>query len=304
MPEFPLPQDKWNLPCARNMVRNSICRMFMHGYWWINDPDCMLLRKSLSFTDDEIIGIATVKAFSGGSFIISDDLDVVPTIRFKLTLQLLPPTNISCIPLDLLLREMPEILKLELSSNNKTRKYNSTGIPDSSDLMEDWVLFALCNWENNKSKKRYHNLYLSEIFSKTYLKNLFQNLEPINKTISQEKRKSFVLFFFNFWNESFHQKIVSADCDESSNIKFEGISIHSALIYHIGIFSNPKLPRYIGSNLHFSCGLEISQMNFVNTPLMSYQNLFAAFGNVRNTSTIGVLYRIPISFIFLIQKIY
>jgi hypothetical protein len=49
----------------RNMVRNSICRMTMHGKWWINDPDCILLRKSTNYSDLEILGIATVKAMSG-----------------------------------------------------------------------------------------------------------------------------------------------------------------------------------------------------------------------------------------------
>jgi alpha-galactosidase len=56
------------------MVRNSICRMTMHGRWWINDPDCILLRTTTGYSDDEIVGIATVKAMSGGSFIISGNL--------------------------------------------------------------------------------------------------------------------------------------------------------------------------------------------------------------------------------------
>jgi alpha-galactosidase len=38
------------------MVRNTINRMPMHGRWWINDPDCMLLRETTSFTPAEILG--------------------------------------------------------------------------------------------------------------------------------------------------------------------------------------------------------------------------------------------------------
>lgn len=49
----------------RNMVRNSICRMTMHGRWWINDPDCILLRESTNYSEAEMIGIATLKAMSG-----------------------------------------------------------------------------------------------------------------------------------------------------------------------------------------------------------------------------------------------
>jgi hypothetical protein len=67
-PLFPIPPvpDVPTTPLIlRNMVRNSICRMTMHGKWWINDPDCILLRKSTNYSDAEILGIATVKAMSG-----------------------------------------------------------------------------------------------------------------------------------------------------------------------------------------------------------------------------------------------
>jgi alpha-galactosidase len=67
--------------------------MTMHGRWWINDPDCILLRTTTGYSDDEIIGIATVKAMSGGSFIISDDLATVPSRRIRLAQQLMPATN-------------------------------------------------------------------------------------------------------------------------------------------------------------------------------------------------------------------
>lgn len=42
--------------CGCVQVRNTINRLGMHGRWWINDPDCMLLREATSFTADEIIG--------------------------------------------------------------------------------------------------------------------------------------------------------------------------------------------------------------------------------------------------------
>jgi alpha-galactosidase len=85
LPEMPLPQwDKWNLPSARSMLRNSLSRMSQHGRWWTNDPDCMLLRdKGTTFSEDEIISILTVKALSGGSFILSDDLSLVPPHRLR-----------------------------------------------------------------------------------------------------------------------------------------------------------------------------------------------------------------------------
>jgi hypothetical protein len=40
---FPIPWDKTNLPAGANMFRNVLVRQFMHGRWWLNNPDCLLL---------------------------------------------------------------------------------------------------------------------------------------------------------------------------------------------------------------------------------------------------------------------
>ncbi len=47
----PIPiSDKWNLPSATNMIRNTITRLCMHNRWWINDPDCIIMRKAGAYT--------------------------------------------------------------------------------------------------------------------------------------------------------------------------------------------------------------------------------------------------------------
>jgi len=76
-PEFPLPHwDKMNLPAARNAVRNTLTRSAMHGRWFLNDPDCILLRASTRLTPAELRGILTVQAMCGGPVIVSDDMKV------------------------------------------------------------------------------------------------------------------------------------------------------------------------------------------------------------------------------------
>ena len=40
---YPIPWDKTNLPGGGNMFRNVLVRQVMHGRWWINNPDCLLL---------------------------------------------------------------------------------------------------------------------------------------------------------------------------------------------------------------------------------------------------------------------
>ncbi len=113
--------DKWNLPSARTMIRNTVNRLFMHNKWWINDPDCLLLRDELPFNEDEIIGITTVKALSGGSILISDDLAKISSKRFRLMQQLLPPTNTAATAVDLMDKETPELFRIVFISNHYKR---------------------------------------------------------------------------------------------------------------------------------------------------------------------------------------
>jgi alpha-galactosidase len=154
---FPLPYwDQWNLPSARTMLRSTLCRMSMHGRWWINDPDCMIIRKGddVGFSDDEIWGLAVTKAFSGGSFILSDDLDKVcggdgMDARKRLLQQMLPTTGQAAVVVDLMHRDMPELMRLEGRVGDECAYLTST--------------LALANWgEYGKT----HVLSAAKVFGK------------------------------------------------------------------------------------------------------------------------------------------
>jgi len=142
---FPfLKWDKWNLPGARNAVRNTITRSFMHRKWWVNDPDCVLFRSGTLFKDEEIIGIATVVAMGGGMLMLSDDMAQIPQHRYKIATSLMPPSNLAAIPLDLFRAEEPSELLLRLDG--------PTG---------PWMLLALCNWAHSVTDKTF---WLSRLF--------------------------------------------------------------------------------------------------------------------------------------------
>ena len=106
----------------------------MHQHWWINDPDCLLLRDKLHFSLDEIRGIATSKALSGGSFILSDDLNAVSSERLRVALQLLPPAPIAATAVDLLERETPELFRMQLRSNYAHQALVHAGDFDETDI--------------------------------------------------------------------------------------------------------------------------------------------------------------------------
>ena len=46
--------DKMNLPAARNAVRNTLTRSPLHSRWFLNDPDCLLLRPTTKLTPAEL----------------------------------------------------------------------------------------------------------------------------------------------------------------------------------------------------------------------------------------------------------
>jgi hypothetical protein len=289
-PEFPLPTgDKWNLPCARNMVRNSLCRMYMHGYWWINDPDCMLLRPSLHFSEEELVGIATVKAFSGGSFIISDDLDTITAKRFRMALQLLPPTNIAGVPLDLLRKEMPEQLRLKLPGNPLPSDLRG------NNLISPWTMIALCNWDSKLNLKKSHVLSVRDIFGPQTVEEVATSLAPSASEGSLESQYFTVtMFLFSFWEESFRQIEITLDrLGPGSEVSFADIPHHSAHIYRAGLFDRPDSPYYIGSNLHFSCGMEVSAMvEIAATPdeiRTTLVNRLASLGHKKLPSEISIM---------------
>lgn len=154
-PDFPLPSyDAWNLPCARNAVRNTLTRLFMHKKWWINDPDCLLLRDKLAFTDDEIIGIASVKALCGGSIIISDDFDAISSRRMRIAQRILPPTNQAAVAIDLCHRETPELLRLVMTSSHskaaQMRSTSSTGNPLQRHQSEGEIYYTALTPSNDE----------------------------------------------------------------------------------------------------------------------------------------------------------
>ena len=66
------------MPSARNSIRNILTRAALHQHWWINDPDCLLIRPDTNLTLDEVQSLASVIALTGGSLLVSDDLPKLP----------------------------------------------------------------------------------------------------------------------------------------------------------------------------------------------------------------------------------
>mmetsp|Transcript_45926 Transcript_45926/g.112035 ORF Transcript_45926/g.112035 Transcript_45926/m.112035 type:complete len:1256 (+) Transcript_45926:70-3837(+) len=130
-PALPLPWwDHGTLPSVRAMIRNSMSRAPMGHRFWLNDPDCLLLRESTSLTDEEVTSAASIIAMTCGMMLISDDLTKVSLSRMKLLTQIFPMTGVSAVVLDLHTTKnqgMPSLLRLWCTDRyGRSEAYRST----------------------------------------------------------------------------------------------------------------------------------------------------------------------------------
>ncbi|MBS1250673.1 MAG: Alpha-galactosidase [Chloroflexi bacterium] len=122
-----------NMPSVRNALQNTLTRAFLHCRWWLNDPDCLLLRPETDLTVDEIRAMATAIAFSGGLTMLSDDLTKLPPERLRIAQAILPPIGQRPRVVDWFDAPTPSLLRLDLE--------NASGA---------WHLLAIFNWEKTE----------------------------------------------------------------------------------------------------------------------------------------------------------
>ena len=122
-------KEEYAMPSARNALQNTLTRAPLHRRWWLNDPDCLLVRPESNLTLAEVQTLASAIALTGGSLLLSDDLPALPDNRLRLASQLLPLIGKRGRLLDWFEAATPHLLRLDLE--------NATGA---------WYLVALFNW--------------------------------------------------------------------------------------------------------------------------------------------------------------
>jgi len=118
-----------SMPCARNSINNILNRANLHKLWWINDPDCLLIRPDTHLSLPEVQSLTTVIGMTGGSLLLSDDLPKLPAERLRIAESLLPIIGERAQVIDWFDSETPALLRLDL--------LNETG---------EWHLVARFNW--------------------------------------------------------------------------------------------------------------------------------------------------------------
>ncbi len=160
---FPF-KEEWGMPSARNAIQNALTRSGLHRHWWINDPDCLLLRPTMQLSTAEVQSLATVIALTGGSLLLSDHLPDLPEDRKRILQALLPIIDRAPQVIDWLDNATPQRLRMDLS--------NSTG---------DWHILAQFNWTDQTRERPFrakefhleeHSYYAREFWSGRYFPDL------------------------------------------------------------------------------------------------------------------------------------
>jgi alpha-galactosidase len=119
---------------VRNAIRNTINRAPLHRRWWLNDPDCLLVRDhDTRLTEPEVRSLASVIALSGGMFLVSDDMNRLAPGRQRYIAALLPVLGASAYAPDWLDSDMPDVFVLP-----------RPGVGD----LEPWVVAGIFNWDD------------------------------------------------------------------------------------------------------------------------------------------------------------
>lgn len=118
-----------HMPSAQNALHNILTRSSLHRHWWINDPDCLLIRPETDLTLVEVQTLATAIGLTGGSLLLSDNLPGLPPERLRIAQTLLPVMDQRAWVIDWMDHAMPSKIRLDLESS-----------------VGQWSLLAQFNW--------------------------------------------------------------------------------------------------------------------------------------------------------------
>ncbi len=201
-------------------LRSTIQRSYMHQTWWINDPDCVVVRENKSkLTYDEVILQLTVFGLSGGQFLISDDEKLVAQNRIELLKRLSPPfsrsQNSYAVPLDIFVEKLPTLYTRTIFTPFGKRH-----------------LTAVINWSN---KKQIRTLKLSQLITYRDIQNTKHN-------------QKFIVF--NYWKEKIEGIF---DLDEKIELEIvpHGCEYLAIVPYNL---QETRVPIFLSSTLHILQG--------------------------------------------------
>ncbi|WP_267642289.1 alpha-galactosidase [Haloarchaeobius amylolyticus] len=80
-------------PAHENAIRNVLNRQWTHRRWWVNDPDCQLVRETTDLSLAERRSFAAIVGLLGGSNFVSDRVAEIEDVGRELVERSLPPVE-------------------------------------------------------------------------------------------------------------------------------------------------------------------------------------------------------------------
>lgn len=147
-------------PSARNSIRSILARMPMHRRLWVNDPDCILLRKTeTKLSEAEVQSLVTAVSFSAGAQIVSDNLPELDKERMDWLSFMLPPIEEQAVVIDWFTKTEPELFYRKVQNN-----------------WDQWYLAARINWLDQATLQHFSPAdFLLEDQKSWFLFDLWQN---------------------------------------------------------------------------------------------------------------------------------
>ena len=223
------------IPSARNALHNILTRMPIHQRWWVNDPDCLLVRDTSKLTLPEVQALATAIFLSGGQFLLSDDLTALTPERLRIAQTMLPLLPCAASAEDWFETSTPQRLRMDLDGPVGT-----------------WRLLAFFNWENVAT---YQELKIGPI-----------------EIASAEQGLSVVR---DFWTGEIIADDLESNLQTPTRIQ---IPPHGVRLFAVRQVS-PEQPVFLGSDLHMSQGMEISEWHYTSSKIhITFQTAAALSG--------------------------
>lgn len=207
-----------NMPSARNAIQNTLTRAMLHRKWWVNDPDCLLLRPDTDLTLAEVQSLATVIGMTGGSILLSDNLTELPKNRISIAKSLLPVIDQPVQVVDWFDEYTPKLLRIDFIGTRGA-----------------WHLLAAFNWYDHPATLR-----------------LSPALFSLNSDQDWRLRE--------FWTGQIGKM------NAHSPFVFTDVPAHGVRVVAAVPFRSEQ-PAYLGSTLHLSQGMEISEWKDQNNEL-------------------------------------
>jgi alpha-galactosidase len=207
------PLTRWvhedpGLPSTRNAIRNTILRAGLHRRWWINDPDCLLLRDfQTNLSDAEVKSLCSAIGLSGGSAIFSDVMTALTRERLSWGGRMVPPLELN-----------PGTFRTDQQGSIHALSVDLKGAAGR------WTLLGVFNLGDRIGKYT-----LNRVPSDRVLGNLFHCVD--------------------FWDQS--HTILGLE-------GHDGWSIPPHSVMCVALRKHESTPQWLGGNLHFSQGQEIS----------------------------------------------